>query len=496
WGLLVGLAGLATLSLAPQLAGTLAAPAYWIAAGALLGASRRTGAGGDWRRLGWGLALGGALLLAFRLRWGFLVETPGWALPLSMDAQSYFDEALYLDRLLLDRRTNLLALFYSGATYFREPLYIYLMHGWLKLVGPQEIHTVFLTVLASVAWIGVSTFAVSLLLNRWAGLLTAFLLAIDAIWYRNAAVGLREEVTGTLLGLTVIALWAGWARQSGLPGGRAEGRPGWQESGWPVWVAPVLAGGAAIIRLDALPLALFLLLWAAVAQRWRVWRAGLVLLLFVAVVVPPLAGHARSRGDAAPASTEIATNNWREVFKDRLGEPGFEADRRVSASEFLFRYFTPAQLVAYTARGYARIYGEEVFESHYYLLAGLSGAWGGAVGLHRPWLFPLLFLAGTGGILLRRQHWRRMWLVPAICVVGVLPPIGFVAGVPGHPELYQARYAYQVAPYATATVAWALVTGGIWVAGRAGRVVRPGALRSAVRPPREARSDLALRRGA
>ena len=263
-----------------------------------------------------------------------------------------------------------------------------------------------------------------------------------------------------------------------------------------MWVAPVLAGGAAIIRLDALPLALFLLLWAAVAQRWRVWRAGLVLLLFVAVVVPPLAGHARSRGDAAPASTEIATNNWREVFKDRLGEPGFEADRRVSASEFLFRYFTPAQLVAYTARGYARIYGEEVFESHYYLLAGLSGAWGGAVGLHRPWLFPLLFLAGTGGILLRRQHWRRMWLVPAICVVGVLPPIGFVAGVPGHPELYQARYAYQVAPYATATVAWALVTGGIWIAGRVGRAVRLGALRPAVRPPREARGDLALRRGA
>jgi hypothetical protein len=68
--------------------------------------------------------------------------------------------------------------------------------------------------------------------------------------------------------------------------------------------------------------------------------------------------------------------------------------------------------------------------------------------------------------------------------------------VPGHPELYQARYAYQVAPYATATVAWALVTGGIWIAGRVGRVVRLGALRSAVRPPREARSDLALRRGA
>ena len=59
WGLLVGLAGLATLSLAPQLAGALAAPAYWIAAGALLGASRRTGAGGDWRTPGLGPGPGG-----------------------------------------------------------------------------------------------------------------------------------------------------------------------------------------------------------------------------------------------------------------------------------------------------------------------------------------------------------------------------------------------------------------------------------------------------
>ena len=79
--------------------------------------------------------------------------------------------------------------------------------------------------------------------------------------------------------------------------------------------------------------------------------------------------------------------------------------------------------------------------------------------------------------------------------MGVLPPIGFVAGVPGHPELYQARYAYQVAPYATATVAWALVAGGIWIAGR---VARSGWARYARRydRPREARSDLALRRGA
>ena len=86
-----------------------------------------------------------------------------------MDAQSYYDEGLYLDRLLVDRRTNLFALFFSGSTYFREPLFVYLMHGWLHLVGAQEVHAVYLTVLASTAWVGVSAVAVRLLLGRAPG---------------------------------------------------------------------------------------------------------------------------------------------------------------------------------------------------------------------------------------------------------------------------------------------------------------------------------------
>ncbi len=401
------------------------------------------------------LLLIGVLLLAVQLRWGFLVVAPEQALPLSLDAQSYFDEAVSLDKLLLERQTNGLALFFSGSTWFREPFYIYLLHAWLQALGPQEVHVVFLSLVASVVWVGASAWAVGALVGSGAGLLTALLLAVDAIWIRNAAVGLREEVTGTLLVLAVASLWSEAGRRWGL-----------------YWLAPLLAGAAALTRLDALPCALFILLWGAVTQRWSAVRAGLSAALLAAILLPTFAGYARARGDVAPAATAIATNNWKEEFKHRLGEPGFEPDRRVSPFDYLFRYHTPGQLLGYTAAGYARIYGQEVFESHYYLLTGGSGAWGRYLGLHSPLFTPLIFLAGTLGLLRQRERRRRAWLIPGLCVVGVLPPIGFVAGVPGHSELYQARYAYMVAPFAAAAVAWALVAGGGWVAGRAVRITR------------------------
>ncbi|MDQ3703549.1 MAG: hypothetical protein M3442_21910, partial [Chloroflexota bacterium] len=397
-----------------------------------------------------GALLLGVLLLAVQLRWDFLLAVPDAALPLSLDAQSYFDEALTLDRLIAERQSNKLALFFSGSTWFREPFYIYLVHAWLQALGPQEVHLVFLSLIASVVWVGVSAGAIGALLGRAAGLLTALLLAVDVVWIRNSVVGLREEVTGILLVAAVAVLWSPRFRRREL-----------------MWIAPLLAGGAALTRLDALPCASFILLWAAVAQRWSAVRAVVVAGVLGAVLLPTFAGYARTRGDVAPAATAIATNNWKEEFKHRLGEPGFEPDRRVSAFEYVFRYHTPGELVRYTARGYGRIYGEEVFESHYYLLAGKSGQWGRYVGLHSTLPIPLIFVAGTLGLLWQRAHWRRAWLVPALCVVGVLPPIGFVAGVPGHSELYQARYAYMVAPFAAATLAWALVTGGAWLAGQA-----------------------------
>jgi hypothetical protein len=371
--------------------------------------------------------------------------------------------------------------------------------------------------LAGVAWVGVSAVAAGALLGRWAGLVTALLLAVDAVWIRNAPLGLREEVTGTLLVLCVAVLWSERARRLHLD-----------------WLAPLLAAGAALTRLDSLPFALFIMLWGAVAQRWPLPRALAMAGLLAVVLVPALAGYVRTRGEVSPASTFIATNNWKEEFKDRLGQPGYEADRKVTAFEYVFRYHTPPQLVRYTIGGYLRIFGQEVFESHYYLLANASPGWGRYVGLHSLYFTPAIFALGTVGLLIQWRRWRRAWLVPALCVVGVMPPIGFVAGVPGHSELYQARYAYMVAPFAAATVAWAVVAAGGWLAGRAvlrrrlgrlwpgrlpaapaavgGRIVGPAGAVGGVAPPvapvppvaavasgsetREEPSGLALRRGA
>ncbi|MGH2371314.1 MAG: hypothetical protein ACRDI2_24325, partial [Chloroflexota bacterium] len=285
----------------------------------------------------------------------------------------------------------------------------------------------------------VSAVAVCALLGRWPGVLTALLLAIDDIWIRNAVVGLREEVTGTLLVAIVAALFAG----------RASGH-------WRRWLAPAFAAAAALTRLDAAPFALFVLLWGAVAQRWDFRRSLSMGALFSILLLPTLGGYARTRGEVAPASTVIATNNWKEEFRDRLGTPGFEVDRRVTAFEYLFRYHTPPQLFWYTVRGTVRIYGEEVFESLYYRHARWSDGWGAYLGLHSRRFTPLLFLGGCLGLLWQRRDWRRAGLPVALCLVGVLPPIGFIAGVPGSEELYQARYAYMVAPFASGIVAWAV----------------------------------------
>ncbi len=55
---------------------------------------------------------------------------------------------------------------------------------------------------------------------------------------------------------------------------------------------------------------------------------------------------------------------------------------------------------------------------------------------------------------------RRAWV--ALRLVGVLPPIGFSAGVPGH-MMYQARYGYLVAPLAFAILAWTLCAAASFV---------------------------------
>ena len=301
----------------------------------------------------------------------------------------------------------------------------------------------YLTIAASIAWLVASGLAAGALLGRAVGVLTAYLLAGDAIWIRNAVLGLREEVAGTFLVLAVAALWAA---------------PRYRR--WLSWLAALFVACAALTRLDALPFGLFALAWAAVTQRWSIRRSVLAGAVAGLILVPVFLGYARSRGEAFPSSTIIATANWREEFEDRMGTPGYEWERRVTPFEYLFAYHSVPQLTWYTARGITRIYAQEIFDSLYYAVAGGSarhlGGIGKYVGLEWRFLAPTIFLLGAAGLLWRRRQWRTHWLPVALCVIGVLPPIGFIAGVPQH-RLYQARYAYMAAPFASTVLAWALL---------------------------------------
>ncbi|HEU5314676.1 MAG TPA: hypothetical protein VFX49_01090 [Chloroflexota bacterium] len=403
------------------------------------------------------LLLVGAMGLGFYYRSAYLASLPDHALPLSSDAQSYYDEALEL-RQRVAAGASPLGLFFGGATWFREPLYVFLLSAWLALTGPGESNAVHLSLGASLAWLAVAGLAAGALLGRATGALTAYLLALDSVWIRNSTNGLREEVTGLFLTAAVAALWL----------------PPLRRAAW-VWLAPLCVAAAGLTRLDALPFGVFALAWTARFQRWSLTRILACAAVLFLVLVAVFQGYARSRGDAFPSSSIIATANWREEFKDRMGQPGFEWERRVTPAEYLFRYHSPPVLAWYTARGVYRIFAKETFQSLYYAVAGgsvrLLGGAGRYLGLESPYLAPLIFTAGVVDLLRRRSRWRTHLLPIALCFVGVLPPIGFIAGVP-QDWLYQVRYGYMAAPFANAILAWAVVGGAAFILARFGRPAR------------------------
>ena len=387
--------------------------------------------------------LAGAVLVGLYFRAAHLASLTGHALPLSSDAQSYYDEAVELQRRVAAGASPAI-LFFSGATWFREPLYVFSLAGWLSLVGPGEANAVTFSLGASLAWLAASGVAAGALLGRATGTVTAYLLALDSLWIRNSTNGLREELTGFFLVVAVALLWLRPTRRAAL-----------------LWLPPLCVAAAGMTRLDALPFGLFTLIWAAVAQRWRPTRVLACAGVLLVILLPVFQGYARSRGDAFPSSAIIATANWREEFKDRMGTPGYEWDRFVTPAEYLFSYHSPPTLAWYTARGVYRIFARETFQSLYYALAGGSmrvlGGAGKFAGLESPYLAPTLFAAGVIGLVAQWSRWRTHWLPIALCVVGVLPPIGFIAGVP-QDWLYQVRYGYMASPFANAILSWA-VTG-------------------------------------
>ena len=109
------------------------------------------------------------------------------------------------------------------------------------------------------------------------------------------------------------------------------------------------------------------------------------------------------------------------------------------------------------ARGVTRIYTRELFDSLYYWHAGgaarLLGDAATTIGLQSRALVPGVFVCGVVGLLAQRRRWRTHWMRLALCLAGVAPPIGFIAGIDKE-TLYQGRYAYMAAPFANAVLAW------------------------------------------
>ena len=165
----VGLLGAIVMAVATHLALTLAPWVWWLSVAAWVAASRAWFRRRELPAYVTAVLLLGAALLAFQFRWQFLHDLPGNGLPMSLDGQSYFDEALMIDWWLRDPGATRASLLLSGVTWFREPLSIFLMQAWLEALGPNPQFAIYLTVITSVAVVVLGGVAITALLGPWVG---------------------------------------------------------------------------------------------------------------------------------------------------------------------------------------------------------------------------------------------------------------------------------------------------------------------------------------
>jgi hypothetical protein len=123
-----------------------------------------------------------------------------------------------------------------------------------------------------------------------------------------------------------------------------------------------------------------------------------------------------------------------------MGTPGFPSPEAYAANwaagppispiQYFFGYHTLPQFVAYSARGFVRIFQDILFAGQPVVL----------------WLF----VAGTALLLVSRR-----WLVPFAVFISLAPFYAFLAGVP-NPWVFAPRYAHHALPYAALAAAYAL----------------------------------------
>ncbi len=369
-------------------------------------------------------ALGGLLLWGASLRLGALLEV-GWG-PLNPDAITYMKLA------------ELMTSPYD--TGLREPMWIWMIWGWFKLVGASPLSLRCLTFVLSLAVI-VAGFAFA---SRYTGkpvigLLVAASLAMNPFMVALSARGLREEAYL----LAVLAL-AGLllTPQPRLPARRAA-------------IGLALAGGVAqLLRFNSYTILAPLLIW------W-VWRnpkerlalAAIPVLFIAAVSVPHLQHNARQFGDPLYSVNAhfMWSRNYEFVVLKETGCAGcpsreeFETNSvsgtNIGAFEYVFGMHTLGEVARYTGEGYAKMYfaPTDLFEIQ--------------SGTQSRWLF-LAYLVGLGVALFSSQ--REIFVMILILANGV--PFAMSLGI-------DARLGIQTAPF----VALILSAGIYWLAGQAWR---------------------------
>jgi hypothetical protein len=357
------------------------------------------------------LALVAILCLALTLRWE--PWPPGTERPMVSDAGGYFAAAQGFHARVISERTNPIALAYLNIhPAAREPLFILMLRGLFDLVGESPLHQRYLTMLTSVGCVGMTYRFGRRTLGAAAGLVAAFLLALEPWHIDFSREGLREEwallfVYGLAL-LTLVPFDA--SRRKAVLGG-------------------ALAAAATLTRLDAAAVVSFLLLvWSI--RAWPAWRrAALSWATFGALIVPMLIGFRLRTGEAlAPLGTSMG------------------GDIRASMTP-LFAGELPAQEVARLfAAGTVAVYRDTMF-------AGIAAQAGPVAGVA---LAAGLAAYAAGLVLLT---WRGPRLPVALSLLGTyVPPFAYIAGIAliGGPGAgYTDRYAYLTIPATLAICAWA-----------------------------------------
>ena len=198
--------------------------------------------------------------------------------------------------------------------HVREPVFLALTRGWLWALDGQDAAVGFASLTGSTLVIAATYLAGTALLSPLAGLIAAFLIAVEYQAITWAPDGWRDDT------FTAAVLFAAWSLL------RLRARPSARTG----IVAGALCAVACLTRLTALSFVLPGLVWlvadqAAAPRRGRARGAGLAVLVLAALLVPYLISCARATGDPF-----IAVNYHTLYYRFAEGRPIAEPESAAS----------------------------------------------------------------------------------------------------------------------------------------------------------------------